>query len=70
MLGPPEAAAADWLPAREFHHGPETNELHKEAGDTTAVSPFADQSWFRTKPLAGGVQIRMLALSPLYCACF
>lgn len=45
MHGPLKAAEADWPPTRDFHHGPEPNELHKEAGDTTAVSSFADQCW-------------------------
>lgn len=35
--GPERSLKRDWLPARGFHHGPEREELHDEAGDTTAV---------------------------------
>ena len=27
----------DWLPARDFHHGPERERSFREAGDTSAV---------------------------------
>jgi transposase len=32
-----QAAVIDWLPARDFHHGPERRRSTREAGDTTAV---------------------------------